>query len=279
MTTENTALLFEWGDPLKHNSPKRDWGDYLQYGFSKADIPGLIELLIDKKLHNASSESDEIWVPLYAWRILGQLRSADAVEPLISLLDIFSDDDWALSEIPVVMGMIGEPAIVPLRRFLLDHEYNEYSRVIASDGLVEIARQHPGFRDEIITKLREYLISPDPACLGLSGLLVCGLIDLKAIEVIDEIRSLFQQNYVDITVSGDLEDVEIAFGLRDKRVTPKPHYGIPGLTGLSSLSDTVDWDISEIHVPDTYVSEKQKIGRNDPFPCGSVKKYKRCCLH
>jgi len=27
-----------------------------------------------------------------------------------------------------------------------------------------------------------------------------------------------------------------------------------------------------------YVNEKQKVGRNDPCPCGSGKKYKRCCL-
>lgn len=279
MMTENIALLFEWGDPRKHSSPEHDWGDYLQYGFSAADVPGLIDLLIDKKLHNASSKSNEIWVPFYAWRILGQLRSADAVEPLISLFDILNHDDWALSEIPVVMGMIGEPATAPLCRVLLDHEHNEYSRVIASDGLVEIAKQHPEFRDEIITQLREYLISPDPACLSLSGLLVCGLVDLKAIEVIDEIRTLFQQNNVDITISGDLEDVEIAFGLRDKRVTPKPDYGIPGLTDLRSLFDTEDFGSSDTPVREAYVRDTQKIGRNDPCPCGSRKKYKRCCLH
>jgi uncharacterized protein YecA (UPF0149 family) len=27
------------------------------------------------------------------------------------------------------------------------------------------------------------------------------------------------------------------------------------------------------------VIKKKKIGRNDPCPCGSGKKYKKCCLH
>lgn len=279
MTTENIALLFEWGDPLKHNSPNRDWEDYLQHGFSKADVPGLIDLLIDKKLHTAPSESNDIWVPLYAWRILGQLRSADAIEPLISIFDILKDDDWALSEIPFVMGMIGEPAIVPLSRVLLDHEHNEYSRVMASDGLVKIAEHHPEFRDVVIAQLRVYLLSPDPASLDLNGLLVCGLIDLKAIEMIDEIRSLFQQNYVHITIPGDLEDVEIALGLRDRRETPKPYYGLPGIPSLSSILGTEDLGFSETRVTETYVHDTKKIGRNDPCPCGSGKKYKRCCLH
>ena len=30
---------------------------------------------------------------------------------------------------------------------------------------------------------------------------------------------------------------------------------------------------------DTVVHEKPKIGRNDPCPCGSGKKFKRCCLN
>ena len=30
--------------------------------------------------------------------------------------------------------------------------------------------------------------------------------------------------------------------------------------------------------PTTYVRETPKVGRNDPCPCGSGKKYKKCCL-
>ncbi|MCB9481696.1 MAG: YchJ family protein [Desulfobacteraceae bacterium] len=30
--------------------------------------------------------------------------------------------------------------------------------------------------------------------------------------------------------------------------------------------------------PETYVREDKKIGRNEPCPCGSGKKYKKCCM-
>jgi uncharacterized protein YecA (UPF0149 family) len=30
---------------------------------------------------------------------------------------------------------------------------------------------------------------------------------------------------------------------------------------------------------ETYVREEPKIGRNDPCPCGSGKKYKKCCMN
>jgi len=279
MTTENIALLFEWGDPSGQNYSKRDWGDYLQHGFSTVDVPRLIDLILNKELHNASADSNDIWVPLYAWRILGQLKSADAVKPLISQFNNLNDDDWALTEVPVVMGMIGEPAITPLFHYLCDFENAEYSRVIAASGLGEIVKEYPVHRDEIITLFREYLMSPDPASLDLNGLLICDLIEIKAIEVIDEIRSAFQNNYVNITIPGDLEDVEIALGLRDKRETPKPYYGLPGIPDLSSLLGTEDLDFSEPREHESYVRDTKKIGRNDPCLCGSGKKYKRCCLH
>ena len=31
------------------------------------------------------------------------------------------------------------------------------------------------------------------------------------------------------------------------------------------------------HVPQPYVREQPKVGRNDPCVCGSGKKFKKCC--
>lgn len=33
----------------------------------------------------------------------------------------------------------------------------------------------------------------------------------------------------------------------------------------------------KLQTPDTHAGPKTKVGRNDPCPCGSGKKYKRCC--
>ena len=37
-------------------------------------------------------------------------------------------------------------------------------------------------------------------------------------------------------------------------------------------------DIEKLMNPQTVVKEIPKIGRNDPCPCGSGLKYKKCCL-
>jgi len=55
-------------------------------------------------------------------------------------------------------------------------------------------------------------------------LLIGRLLDLKAIEAIDDIRQLFAKDCVDIMCAGDLEDVEIELGFRQKRSTPKSDY-------------------------------------------------------
>ena len=37
-------------------------------------------------------------------------------------------------------------------------------------------------------------------------------------------------------------------------------------------------DFATAEVEDPYVREKEKVGRNDPCPCGSGKKFKKCCM-
>ena len=45
---------------------------------------------------------------------------------------------------------------------------------------------------------------------------------------------------------------------------------------IDDASDTDSWD--ERSPPVTFLRDGPKIGRNDPCPCGSGKKYKKCCL-
>jgi uncharacterized protein YecA (UPF0149 family) len=106
----------------------------------------------------------------------------------------------------------------------------------------------------------------------INGFAVSALIDLAAVEVIDTMREAFRRKSVDISIAGDEEDVEIALGLRDWRSTPAPFYQILP-TGLLAQSDA-DRIQRDTHA----VPRHNKVGRNDPCPCGSGRKYKKCCL-
>ncbi len=93
------------------------------------------------------------------------------------------------------------------------------------------------------------------------------LLDLNAVESIDLIREAYAKDCVDLDGVG-AEDVEIALGLRTERATaPKRGKFFQRLRDLSNYQEATR--------PRT---AGPKTGRNDPCPCGSGKKYKKCCL-
>jgi preprotein translocase subunit SecA len=103
-----------------------------------------------------------------------------------------------------------------------------------------------------------------------------GLMDLRATEAIDTIRKAFFAECVDLKVQGDIEDVEIEMGLRLERDTPPPKMSL--IPGLPNLDDEEAWGFGPNDSFDTATNEFRHVGRNDPCPCGSGKKFKKCCL-
>ena len=205
---------------------QEDWFDYQAMGFTCDDIPFLIELIGKPELNRASETSNEVWIPLHAWRTLGQLKNNQCVEPLLALLDtVLVNDDWALEELPEVFGMIGPSCTESLNRYLNESYHDEFARVIAADGLKCIAQNHPDARETVLTFLTHFLDNTTNEVDSLNSLVVNMLIDLNATETIDTIRNIYQTDKVDITMAGDIEDIEIELGLRTERETPKPFYG------------------------------------------------------
>lgn len=227
---DKLKVLFEIGEA----SGSRTWPDYLKYGFDEHDVPALLALVADESLNNADTESKEVWVPLHAWCTLGQIGSDEAIMPLIALFEQFVEDDWAVSEIPYVMGRIGETAIGALADYFNQPQHQEFARVIAMESLAKMVEYHPEVRGQIIQCYRTYMNSPDETAFALNGLLMAWILDLDAKELINEIRQMFQKGCVDISCAGDLEDVEIGLGLRAERSTPRPHYGMLSSADLSS---------------------------------------------
>ena len=231
----------------------------------------------DPDLNNSASESLEIWAPLHAWRALAQLRAAEAAQPLVLLFEQQEDDDWLASEFPTVFSMIGPSAIPALEAFLGDEGVEEMCRIPVSECLERMARDHPGERDACIAILVRQLDKFKTNGLHLNGFLTLGLMELGATEAVGVIRRAFSENQVDLTVAGDVEDVEIAMGLRTTRSAPRPRLNLlestPGLDGFADdgIDDQPLWNAA--------VRRAVKVGRNDPCPCGSGKKFKKCCLN
>jgi uncharacterized protein len=223
MNSDNPKIqtLLTLGEPPN----ARKWPDYLtKYGFTAEDVPALLAIFTDEDIEKLCSDRPEVWAPLYAWRILGQLGSETAIEPIVQSFDTLHEDDWALGELCGVIGMIGPAAIPTLVEFWQQPGKEEFSYVMAMDALCEIAKQHPPSRDQVIEIYIDYMNEPNKSAYNLNGLLMACLMDLKATSAIDGIRGLFALNCVDISCAGDLEEVEMSLGLRAKRSTPKPTW-------------------------------------------------------
>ncbi len=250
-----------------------DWPDYCaRFALGREHIRDLIRMACDAALNQADSTSSEVWAPLHAWRALGQMRAEEAVVPLLAFLRTAEADEAATEELPAVFGMIGQAAIPPISEFLSDRSNPELAVSTALFGIKEIAARHPECRAEcvgILVRMLESQAEMDPL---IGGIAVSALIDLQAVEAIDVIRDAFHRGAVDISIAGDAEDVEIALGLRAHRVTPAPKY--MALPAGSIPWQDVDSGQQKTRAPLRYT----KVGRNDPCPCGSGKKYKKCCL-
>ena len=205
-----------------------NWAEYQELGLSEDHIPELIRMLTDQDLHREDSESDKVWAPLHAWRVLGCLQAAQAVPALLDQLYRIDEyeDDWVGEELPEVFALIGEPAVPGLTRYLADAEHSLFARVAAAHGLAEVGRRHPETRQSCVAGLEKEISRNDSV---LNGFLVSYLLDLKAVETLPAIQQAYQDDCVDLTICGDLEEVELALGIRETRSTPRPRYGIPVL--------------------------------------------------
>lgn len=77
-----------------------------------------------------------------------------------------------------------------------------------------------------------------------------------------------RKEYDDLLDLTDDFDLSEAFGVPDNLAIPD-NFNAPGAVD----SDWLDGIIAQ----QPYIREQLKVGRNDPCPCGSGKKYKKCC--
>jgi len=273
------ARLLDYGECYMAGGEPADleWLDYVSdLGLTPEHVPELIRLACDAALHTAEAEDPAVWAPAHAWRALGQLRAVEAVAPLLELLRVRADDDWVDIELPYVFGLIGPGAIPHVTDFLADRSVPTEPLITAIKCLKEIAQRNPPSRDQCIGLLAHRLncgAENDPT---VNGFLISALLDLEAIETMDMIRHAFDKQVVDLSVAGDVEDVEMEFGLRTRRSTPRPVYHPFFRNPLAGLAEVASGVTTSKNVEASI--RHGKVGRNDPCPCGSGRKYKKCCL-
>jgi hypothetical protein len=273
-TTQLDALLAQ----LRHvgdDPPRALFDQILAHG--QEAVQPLIALATDDMLYLLDEDVPEIYAPYHAVRLLGELGAAEAVSPLVLLVG--KDDDYLAQHLPECLARIGEPAIEPLQSLLFEPEAELFVATGAATTLTKMAELHPALRNQIVDIMIERLEADNDAgdAAELRAFITSDLADIRATEAMPTIQRLFDEQRIDESII-DLSTTRALIGRPD---------GVSDLEVIDKLR-AVESVVDRHHVPadvlptahltpsgQRYVGPK--IGRNERCPCGSGKKFKRCC--
>lgn len=231
---------------------------------------------------------------LHALFLLKELNAAESLPKIISLLKY--DDElvefWLGDHITVTLWQcfygLGFNNTAILKDFLLQPGVNTYCKSAISEAFCQMVLHHSEKRDELLTvfsevftvfsraSLEDNLIDSDFLGLAINEVLDCNLYELLPV-----IKALYEKGYVSIGLVGDYDKVEKEFARPSKR---NKKYAIDNIfelynNVLSTWSGYREEEpIPNFNTPQPIAAAADKIGRNEPCPCGSGKKYKKCCM-
>ena len=208
-TTYSTPVqkILQLGEP----KDLEQWPNYIEFGFDKTHIQELIKLLSDGDLWS-HKDCKEAWGGVHAWRVLGQLKAQEAIEPLFEFIHR-NNDDWSDDEIPRVLEMLGPSVLETSKKFLKDPSKNVWARIVAAEVISNIAQSYPQYREDSVQifgeELKKYKIND----ISLNAFLILGLVRLQSHDYLNEMKAAFEIGCVDEMIMGDWEDVQVELGL------------------------------------------------------------------
>jgi hypothetical protein len=244
---------------------------------------------------------DYMMLPVFVLYLLAQFREKRAYPAVVRMFSAPGETSYDLVGDTVTEGLKRVFASVydgnppPLHGLIENEEANEYVRDAAINSILVLEHTGQMPRAEVIEYFRRLFHGrlKRKHSFAWNGL-VCAVADLPAPELLEEVRQAYSEGLVDEDIA-DLEGVE-----RDL-AAPKPwrreqHTLITNAVGEMECWACFHPEDSRPHRPPAvevpvlppsstpagYETPKPlvrepKIGRNDPCPCGSGKKYKKCC--
>jgi hypothetical protein len=254
---------------------------------------------------------------LFAIYLLAQFREPKALDSFVRFFSLPEEQaleltgDLVTESGAAVFASVcgGDPA--PLLRLARDETVNEFVRGQAIDALLvqSIWGERP--HEAVIAELRGLFSSLPKPGNGFVWAALVGAVDtFNARELLPEVRQAFAAGLVDETIIG-LDDIDPSQPRR-RRSYPRPsaedrlRYFTETNAPVNAISECSAWLCFQDDTKDSDLLDEDdsndraaasddpfyeaapytprqpyiappKIGRNDPCPCGSGKKHKKCC--
>lgn len=227
---------------------------------------------------------DEYWddlnyhqfIPISATYILAEMkhyRAQLAINTAI-MMHYEEDESWLLDHVPDMLAHMGVGAIPTLTAFMRYCGADALVRFVMAEALVLIATDNPDVKPGIVASIKDLVrIETDDETRILLVDSLLGLDDPAIFKYVENF--LDTQTDVDLSMGfksnlADVSFTDMLDALRKDTANPlnallhfgdRRHKHAGGSTGAKAKPRT-----------------SRKVGRNEPCPCGSKKKYKKCCM-
>jgi hypothetical protein len=252
-------------------------------------IPELLKII-----EHATQNIQEIWdqpryiAHIYAMFLLAQFREERAYPLIVNFFSIPGEitldvtGEVVTEDLPRILASVCGGDTRLIKSLVENDDANGYVRSTALRSLLALLACGEKSREEIIHyyqslfrgKLkREYSFVWD-------GLVDCSS-ELYPAELYEDIQQAFQDDLVDPFFI-DLKDVERNLSDGKEKVIERLKNDRQYQLIEDTISEMQGWACFNEPKPRPKpqpVVKKKKIGRNEPCPCGSGKKYKKCCLN
>ncbi|MFT8310891.1 MAG: DUF1186 domain-containing protein [Sporolactobacillus sp.] len=289
-------------ESIKYNNgtfPK----DQLQQIIKRKDeaIPFLLEI-VEEVVHHPDDYDEERIDHLYALYLLSQFRVKELFPLLVKILHFPEDKlDLLLGDTLTegtgrMLATVYNGDLETLQQLIENTELDEFARGQGLSALVILALNGKIERERIVTYFEDLLTEKlSDEHYYFNAHLVSCCTDLYPQESYDSIKRVYAKGCVDTMVIG-LKTVERALE-STKEETLNKYRNNPYFKFIEDSIAEMNWwacfdkdekdeqflwedELEE----DAYQLESSnqpikvdKIGRNDPCPCGSGRKYKKCC--
>jgi hypothetical protein len=218
---------------------------------------------------------------IYAMYLLAQFREKRAYPLIVDLFSIPGEitldltGDLVTEDLGRILASVSHGDTSLTKSLVEDPSANEFVRNAALGCLVTLWAEGAQSRDELIAYF-QYLyrggIERKPSYVW-SGLVSC-CTDLYSEELLGDIEQTFKEDLVDETVL-DWDWVLRRMGLGGQKVLEETRRNRHHTYIGDTIKEMEWWACFDSPSHPQPVSEK--VGRNEPCPCGSQKKFKWCC--
>jgi Protein of unknown function (DUF1186)/SEC-C motif len=181
--------------------------------------------------------------------------------------------------------------LASIKAVIENPKLNEWSRNAALKSLLGLVALGHLRREELIVYLRSLFHSNLADDEEFTTRLVDVASDLYPEELMDEINIAFDQDKINIDCI-DRQWVEESLKQGKEACLAKYVYNDKFHSPIDDVEEDMNWMVAfngswdkrsyENFIPETsitYIRSAPKIGRNELCPCGSGKKFKKCCLN